>query len=175
MIYIYGIPVYTKEKANITDSNEDLNENNILSAFKAVTSKQEVRNEFENLLYAEVQKNPDLLTGFEEYISKAWINSCLECMPGEIAQRINQDKDVLDLVMNDLTMPIVEKIKKSSPQPKRKKLFRSFAKVHYAMVDRMFDRAIFGAAMFNAAILDEAMNIELRTDPKEALTKLWKE
>lgn len=171
MIYIYGIPVYTKEKANITDSNEDLNGNNILSAFKAVTSKQEVRNEFENLLYAEVQKNPDLLTGFEEYISKAWINSCLECMPGEIAQRINQDKDVLDLVMNNLTTPIVEKIKKDSHQPKRKKLFKSFTKANY----KLFDRAIFGAAMFNAAILDEAMNIELRTDPKEALTKLWKE
>lgn len=115
MTYIYGIPVYTKEKANVTDSNEDLNENNILFAFKAVISNQEVRNEFENLLYAEVQKNPDLLTGFEECISKALINSCLECIPSEIAQRISADKDVLGLVMNDLTVPIVEKIKKSSP------------------------------------------------------------
>lgn len=171
MTYIYGIPVYTKEKANITDSNEDLNENNILSAFKAVISKPEVRNEFENLLYAEIQKNPDLLTGFEEYISKAWINSCLECMPSEIAQRINQDKDVLGLVMNDLTVPTVEKIKKALPQRKRKKLFKSFTKANY----KLFDRAIYGAAMFNAAILDEAINIELRTDPKEALNKLWKE
>lgn len=167
MIYIYGIPVCTKEKANITDS--DLNENNILSAFKAIISKKEVRNEFENLLYAEVQKNPDLLTEAGECISKAWISSCLECMPGEIAQRINQDKDVIDLVMNDLTMPTVEKIKKALPQ--RKKLFKSFTKANY----KLFDRAIFGAAMFNAAILDEAMNIELRTDLKEALTKLWKE
>lgn len=171
MIYIYGIPVYTEEKENVTDSKENLNENNILSAFKAVISKQEVRNEFENLLYAEVQKNPDLLTGFEECISKAWISSCLECMPGEIAQRTSDDKDVLDLVMNDLTMPTVEKIKKASPQRKRKKLFKSSAKTNCIM----FDRAIYGAAMFNTAILDEAINIELRTDPKEALTELWKE
>lgn len=171
MTYIYGIPVYTKETANITDSNEDLNKDNILSAFKVIISKQEVRNEFENLLYAEIQKNPDLLTEDGEYISKAWINSCLECMPGEIAQRINQDKDVLGLVMNDLTMPTVEKIKKALPQRKRKKLFKSSAKANCIM----FDRAIYGAAMFNTAILDEAINIELRTDPKEALTKLWKE
>lgn len=171
MIYIYGIPVYTKEKANIMDSKEDLNKDNILSAFKVIISKKEVRNEFENLLYAEIQKNPDLLTEDGECISKAWINSCLECMPGEIAQRISADKDVLGLVMNELTVPTVEKIKKALPQRKRKKLFKSFTKANY----KLFDRAIYGAAMFNAAILDEAMNIELRTDLKEALTKLWKE
>lgn len=153
MISIYNIPVY-EEKGRTPDIFiENLNKNNILSAFKVIISKKEVRNEFENLLYAEVQKNPDLLTGFEECISKAWINSCLECMPGEIAQRINQDKDVLDLVMNNLTTPIVEKIKKDSHQLKQKKLFKSSAKANCIM----FDRAIYGAAMFNTAILDEAL------------------
>ena len=171
MIYIYGIPVY-KEKDNMSDNIEvNLDKRNILSAFKAVISKPEVRAEFEGILSGEVQKNPDLLTEAGECISKAWINSCLECMPGEIAQRINQDKEVLDLVMNDLTMPTAEKTKKALPQRKRKKFFKSVVKANCPM----FDRAIYGAAMFNTAILDEAINIELRTDPKEALTELWKE
>lgn len=175
MILIYGIPVH-EEGAVMSDNIEvNLDKSNILSALEAVISKQEVRAEFENILYAEVQKNPDLLTEVGERISKAWINSCLECMPCEIVQRISKDQDVIGLVTNDLTTPIVEKIKKASSPRKRKKLFRSFAKVNYAMVDRMFDQAIYGAAMFNTAILDEAINIELRTDPKEALTKLWKE
>ena len=171
MIRIYGIPVY-EEKAGMSDNIEvNLDKSNILSAFKAVISKQEVRNEFENILYAEVQKNPDLLTEAGECISKAWINSCLECMPCEIAQRISKDQDVIDLVTNDLTTPIVEKIKKASSPRKRKVLFLRKRKADCTM----FERAIFGAAMFNTAILDEAMNIELRTDPKEALAKLWKE
>ena len=175
MIYIYGIPVY-EEKAGMYDGIKvHLDKNNILSALKAVISKQEVRAEFEGILSEEVRKNPDLLTDARECISKAWINSCLECMPGEIAQRINQDKEVLDLVSNDLTDPAAEKIKNNTAGVKRKKLFRSFAKVNHAMVDRMFDWAIYSTAMFNTAILDEAMNIELRTDPKEALTELWKE
>lgn len=171
MICIYNIPVY-EEKGRTPDIFiENLNKNNILSAFKAIISKKEVRNEFENLLYAEVQKIPDLLTEAGERISKEWISSCLECMPGEIVQRISDDKDVIDLVMNNLTAPTVEKIKKSSPQPKQKKLFKSVAKAKCII----FDRAIYGAAMFNTAILDEAINIELRTNPKEALTELWKE
>ena len=151
MIYIYNIPVY-EEKGRTSDIFiENLNKNNILSAFKAIISKKEVRNEFENLLYAEVQKIPDLSTEAGERISKEWISSCLECMPGEIVQRISDDKDVIDLVMNNLTMPTVEKIKKALPQ--RKKLFQSSAKANCTM----FDRAIYGAAMFNTAILDEAL------------------
>ena len=150
---------------------QNLDKSNILSAFKAVISKQEVRNEFENILYAEVQKNQDLLTEAGECVSKAWINSCLECMPSEIAQRISKDQDVIDLVTNDLTTPIVEKIKKASSPRKRKVLFLRKRKADCTM----FERAIFGAAMFNTAILDEAMNIELRTDSREALAKLWKE
>ena len=171
MIRIYGILVY-EEKAGMSDNIEvNLDKSNILSAFKAIISKQEVRNEFENILCAEVQKNQDLLTEAGECVSKAWINSCLECMPSKIAQRISKDQDVIDLVTNDLTTPIVEKIKKASSPRKRKVLFLRKRKADCTM----FERAIFGAAMFNTAILDEAMNIELRTDPREALAKLWKE
>ena len=171
MIRIYGIPVY-EEKAGMSDNIEvNLDKSNILSAFKAVISKQEVRNEFENILCAEVQKNQDLLTEAGECVSKAWINSCLECMPCEIAQRISKDQDVIGLVTNDLTTPIVEKIKKASSPRKRKVLFLRKRKADCTMLER----AIIGAATFNTAILDEAMNIELRTDPREALAKLWKE
>ena len=168
-MYIYGMPVCEKNDsyANV-DAN--LNKSNILSVFKAVVSKQEVRNEFETLLYAEAQKNPHILEEENQIrVTQAWIDSCMDCMPNEIAQRIIEDKDVIALVMENLTKPTVEEIKLKN-QCKQRKFFKSLAKAN----DTIFDHAFYNAGIFNASLLNEAVAVVRHRDPVEVANNFFK-
>lgn len=101
--------------ANYKEQINNLNKhNNIKAAFEAAIANKDVCDEFENLLYAEVQKNPDALTEEGQIaFTQAWMNSCMESMPNESMDPETNDS-VLNMVLTNLTKPMANKIKEAA-------------------------------------------------------------
>ena len=113
--------------ANYKDSINNINKtNNLKAAFEAAIANQDVRDEFENLLYAEVQKNPDALTEEGQIaFTKAWMNSCMESMPNE-SMDPETNEYILNMVLANLTKPLAEKIKNTAEAMSKEEFSETF-------------------------------------------------
>ena len=113
--------------ANYKETVNNLNKhNNIKAAFEAAIANKDVCDEFENLLYAEVQKNPDALTEEGQIaFTKAWMNSCMESMPDESMDPETSDY-VLNMVLTTLTTPLAVKIKNTAEAMSKEEFSETF-------------------------------------------------
>ena len=113
--------------ANYKETINNLNKhNNIKAAFEAAIANKDVCDEFENLLYAEVQKNPDALTDKgQRAFTQAWIDSCMESMPDE-SMDPETNEYVLNMVMENLTEPLAEKIKNTAEAMSKEEFSETF-------------------------------------------------
>lgn len=110
-------------KETINHSNKT---NNLKAAFGAAIANKNVCDEFENLLYAEVQKNPDALTEEGQIaFTQAWINSCMESMPDE-SMDPETNEYVLNMVLTNLTKPMANKIKEAAETMSKEEFSETF-------------------------------------------------
>lgn len=121
---------FQEELAMTANYKETVNQfnkaNNIKAAFEAAIANKDVCDEFENLLYAEVQKNPDALTEEGQIaFTKAWMNSCMESMPDESMDPETSDY-VLNMVFTNLTMPLAVKIKNTAEAMSKEEFSETF-------------------------------------------------
>lgn len=113
--------------ANYKETINHLNKaNNIKAAFEAAIANKDVCDEFENLLYAEVQKNPDALTEEGQIaFTHAWVNSCMESMPDE-SMDPETNEYVLNMVLTNLTKPMANKIKEAAERMSKEEFSETF-------------------------------------------------
>ena len=97
-------------------------------AIEAITialTNQEIRDEFENLLYAEVAKNPDVLTEEgQKAFTREWVKKAAEGEPN--LQPAVGDESLVDFIIENLTAPISKKIKDAAEKMSKEEFSETF-------------------------------------------------
>lgn len=97
-------------------------------AIEAITialTNQEVRDEFENILYAEVAKNPDVLTEEgQKTFTREWVKKAAEGEPN--LQPAVGDESLVDFIIENLTAPISKKIKDAAEKMSKEEFSETF-------------------------------------------------
>lgn len=97
-------------------------------AIEAITialTNQEIRDEFENLLYAEVAKNPDILTEEgQKAFTREWVKKAAEGEPN--LQPAVGDESLVDFIIENLTAPISKKIKDAAEKMSKEEFSETF-------------------------------------------------
>lgn len=97
-------------------------------AIEAITialTNQEIRDEFENLLYAEVAKNPDVLTEEgKKSFTREWVKKATEGEPN--LQPAVGDESLVDFIVENLTAPVCKKIKDAAEKMSKEEFSETF-------------------------------------------------
>lgn len=117
---------YEEETAMTANYKDALNQKD--KAIEAITialTNQDIRDEFENLLYAEVAKNPDVLTEEgQKSFTRAWVKKAAEGEPN--LQPAVGDESLVDFIIENLTAPISQKIKDAAEKMSKEEFSEAF-------------------------------------------------
>lgn len=97
-------------------------------AIEAITialTNQDIRDEFENLLYAEVAKNPDVLTEEgQKAFTREWVKKAAEGEPN--LQPAVGDESLVEFIIENLTAPVCKKIKDAAEKMSKEEFSETF-------------------------------------------------
>lgn len=117
---------YEEETTMTANYKTTLNQKD--KAIEAITialTNQEIRDEFENLLYAEVAKNPDVLTeAGQKAFTREWVKKAAEGEPN--LQPAVGDESLVEFIIENLTAPISKKIKDAAEKMSKEEFSETF-------------------------------------------------
>lgn len=117
---------YEEEPIMTANYKETINQKD--KAIEAITialTNQDVRDEFENILYAEVAKNPDVFTEEgQKAFTREWVKKAAEGEPN--LQPAVGDESLVDFIIENLTAPVCKKIKDAAEKMSKEEFSETF-------------------------------------------------
>lgn len=117
---------YEEETTMTANYKEAINQKD--KAIEAITialTNQDIRDEFENLLYAEVAKNPDVLTEEgQKAFTREWVKKAAEGEPN--LQPAVGDESLVEFIIENLTAPVCKKIKDAAEKMSKEEFSETF-------------------------------------------------